>query len=68
MSDHLSGKGLCIRLTVCAFSKLLSFNVYTRTSFPFGFKGGIRDLIVLAPDHCLLICLDVFYFEQKNNI
>ena len=28
------------RLSVCA-------------SFPFDFEGGMRDLIVLIPDHCL---------------
>ena len=26
-----------------------------RHSFPFGFEGGMRDLIVLIPDHCLSI-------------
>ena len=40
----------------CSFGLLcVSFvNVY---SFPFGFDGGIRDLIVLVADHCLS-----FYF------
>ena len=27
--------------------------------FPFGFEGGIRDLIVLIPNHCISI-----YFED----
>ena len=43
----------------CSFSLLrVAFvNVYecVRASFPFGFHGGIRDLIVLIPDHCLSI-------------
>ena len=25
------------------------------SSFPFGFEGGICDLVVLIPDHCLSI-------------
>ena len=25
------------------------------SSFPFGFEGGMRDLIELVPDHCLSI-------------
>ena len=24
-----------------------------RPSFPFGFEGGVKDLIVLIPDHCI---------------
>ena len=26
-------------------------------SFPFGFEGGMLDLIILIPDHCLLFTL-----------
>ena len=35
-----------------------SVNVYhffVCPSFPFGFVGGIWDLVVLIPDHCLSI-------------
>ena len=44
----------------CSFGLLLvSFvNVYqfcVCPSFPFGFKGGMWDMIVLVPDHCLSI-------------
>ena len=38
-----------------ACGKLLS--VYVFSSFPFGFEGRIRDLIVSVLDHCLS-----FYF------
>ena len=31
-------------------------------SFPFGFQGGIWDVIVLIPDHCLSI-----YFGVKSK-
>ena len=47
LNDCLFGKELFIRLTACAFSKLLS--VY----FPFGFEGRMWDLIASVPDHCL---------------
>ena len=30
-------------------------------SLPFGFQGGMRDLIVIVPDHCLS-------FKFKNII
>ena len=37
-------------------------NVYQfcECSFPFGFEGGMWDLIVLLPDHCLSI-----YFSRS---
>ena len=31
------------------------FQVYVCVSFPFGFKGGMGDLVVLIPDHCLSV-------------
>ena len=33
-------------------------SVCTYASFPFAFEGGMWDLIVLAPDHCLSFYLD----------
>ena len=36
-------------------------NLYVCASFPFGFKDGMWDLIVLNPDHCLSI-----YFSCIN--
>ena len=45
------GKELFIRFTVHAFRELLS--IYVCTSFPFGFEGGMWDLIVIIPDHSL---------------
>ena len=32
--------------------------------FPFGIEGGMWDVIVLIPDHCLSIYLS---FSQTNN-
>ena len=51
------GKELFIRFTMCVFREPLSVNVCS--SFPFGFEGGIWDLIVLISDHCLSFCLVV---------
>ena len=48
-----------------AFRKLVS--IYVFSYFPFGFEGGIWDLILSVPDHCLS-----FYFSyliyRFNNI
>ena len=41
---------------VCSFGILCMSSVYVYQfcpSFPFGFEGGMWDLIVLIPDHCL---------------
>ena len=56
MNDHLSGRELFIQLTVHVFGEQLSIYVYTY--FPFGFEGGMWDLIVLVPDHRL------FFFTE----
>ena len=42
-----------IHLTVCVFCGCLSN--FVCPSFPFGIKGGMWDVIVLIPDHCLSI-------------
>ena len=47
------GKELFIRLTVCVFRERLSICVWG--SFPFSFEGGMWDLSVLIPDHCLSV-------------
>ncbi|MBV2113371.1 MAG: hypothetical protein KUF82_20660 [Candidatus Thiodiazotropha sp. (ex Ctena orbiculata)] len=39
------GEELFIRFTVCA-------------SFPFGFEGGMWDLVVFVPGHCLSFCFE----------
>ena len=49
MNDHLFGKELFIRFTVHVLRERLSICVCP--SFPFGFEGGMWDLIVLIPDH-----------------
>ena len=56
-------------MTIC-FGKSCSFGLLCmfswtlinllRASFLFGFVGGIWDLIVLIPDHCLSIYLFLF--------
>ena len=45
---------LFILFTVRAFRKRLSI---CKCSIPFGFEGGMWDLIVLIPDQCLSIYL-----------
>ena len=57
----MSGKELLIRFAARAFRKLLSINVFSY--FPFGFEGGVCDLIVSVPDHCLS-----FYFLKSQHI
>ena len=57
----MSGKELFIRFTACACRKLLS--MYVLSYFPFGFEGGMWDLIVSAPDHCLCFLLYKIYFK-----
>ena len=54
----------CLRKS-CSFGLLcVSFvNVYQFlcvSSFPFGFEGGMWDVIVLIPDHCLSIFFACF--------
>ena len=36
--------------------------ICVRASFPFGFDGGMWDLIVLVSDHCLFFFVVVFIF------
>ena len=42
---------LFIQLAECVLSELLSICVCA--SFPLGFEGGMWELIVFIPDHCL---------------
>ena len=46
---------LFIRFTVRVFPESLSNCVWT--SFPYGFQGGMLDLIVLVTDHFFLFTL-----------
>ena len=48
-------------LVNCACLSLTFINFCVSSSFRFGFEGGIRDVIVLIPDHCLS-----FYFTTWN--
>ena len=47
-NDHLFGKKLFIRFTMCLFRERLPFRAR-----PFSFEGGILDLVVLVPNHCI---------------
>ena len=49
---------LFIRFIASAFRKLRS--IYVFSYFPFGFEGGMWDLIISVPDHCLS-----FYFGNS---
>ena len=58
LNDQLPGKELFIRFIARAFRKLQSIQNYVFNYCPFGLEGGIWDLIVSVPDHCLS-----FYFR-----
>ena len=60
LNDHLFGKELFILFAASAFRKLSS--IYVFSYFPFGFEGGIWDLIVSVSDHCLS-----FYFAIQSK-
>ena len=51
MCESRISQVLFILFAASAFRKLSS--IYVFSYFPFGFEGGIWDLIVLVPDHCL---------------
>ena len=36
-------------------------------SFPFGFEGGMWNLIVLVLGHCLCFCTFLFYIDNSNK-
>ena len=48
------GKSSLFALLYASFVNVYEFGVYF---FPFWFWGGMWDLIVLIPDHCLYIYL-----------
>ena len=48
----LFGKEQSVRFSVLVFRERSS--VFVCVSSPFGFLSGMRDLIVLVPDHCLV--------------
>ena len=51
INHHLFGKQLFIWFTVRVFR----VSIFVCPSFPFGLLGGMWDVIVLIPDHCLSI-------------
>ena len=60
MTDHMFVKKLFIRFAVHVFRERLSICVYA--SFPFAFEGGMMDLIILVPVHCLSV-----YFSHSET-
>ena len=44
------------------YASLVNVYQFVLVSFPFGFEGGMWDLIELVPDHCLS-----FYFTLYNQ-
>ena len=57
LGGRLFGKGLFVLFAAGAFRGLSSVCVFG--CFPFGFGGGVWDLIVSVPDHCLSFCFDI---------
>ena len=55
-------KELFIRFTVLIVRERLSICVCP--SCPFGFEGGVWDLIVFNPDYCLSIYLSEFKIKR----
>ena len=53
LNDYLFGKELFIRFTVRVFRECYQF--FVCRSFPFGFEGGLWNVIVFIPDHCFSI-------------
>ena len=50
------GKSYLFSLLCVSFREHIS--IFVCPSFPFGFEGGMWDLIVLTPDRCLSIYFD----------
>ena len=58
LGGRLFGRELFVLFAAGAFRKLSS--IYVFSCFPFSFGGGMWDLIVSVPDHCLS-----FYFDPS---
>ena len=52
---------LFVRITVRVFRERLSMCLCA--SFSFGFEGGMGDLIVVIPDHCLSCYFAVLFYS-----
>ena len=61
LGGRLFGRELFVLFAAGAFRGLSSICVFSY--FPFGFGGGMWDLIVSVPDHCLS-----FYLVSKGHI
>ena len=54
------GKSCSFSLLCVAFLNV--FELCVCASFPFGYEGGMWDLILLIPDYCLCLYLHVLYW------
>ena len=52
-----SGKSCSFGLLCVSFVNV--YQILCASFFPFGTEGGMWDVIVLVPDHCLSIYLDL---------
>ena len=54
---------------ICSFGLLcmsfVNFYEYVCASFHYSFEGGMWDMTVLIPDHCLAICFDMDFTLER---
>ena len=58
------GKSCSFGLPCVSFVNVYQF-VCVCASFPFGFEGGMWDLIVVVPDHCLFFT-SIYSADKKE--
>ena len=52
-----------VHTVYCACLSWAFVKFHVCPSFPFGIEGGMWDVIVLIPDHCLSV-----YFSSENKL
>ena len=67
------GKKLFIRFTVRVFREPMFVSFCACPSSPFGFQGGMWDVFILIPDHCLSIyfvctCCGIKHLCRKRKL
>ena len=65
LSGRLFGRGLFVLFAAGAFRRLSSICVFG--CFPFGFGGGMWDLIVSVPDHCLSFYFSIYKAKSLDH-
>ena len=63
---------LVVRVVFIKLDKMTAYDIYHSitgglASFPFGFEGGLWDLIVLVPGHCLSFYSRILTFAVKQG-